>query len=105
MRTRTSLFRVPFGCGEIQPQFVRRAARSVPGRVALDAPAFLQRPGIHGVEPELIEQMRDRGLGSLIVAGNDEGTSVRRAGGLSVRGELRGVDVVERLHDPCTPQV
>src|SRR5687768_14391143 len=61
--------------GKIPTQFLSRATRSVPRRVALDAPAFLQRTGIDGIEPELVQQMGHGGLRSGIVARDDEGAS------------------------------
>jgi hypothetical protein len=45
--------------------------RAIAGRVTLNAPALLERAGIHRIEPELVEQARDRGLGRVVVAGDD----------------------------------
>ena len=53
-------------------QLVSRAARTVPGSVALDAPPFLQRARVHCVETELIEQTGNRGLGALVITGNNQ---------------------------------
>ena len=86
-------------------QLLRRATRTVAGRVALDAPAFLQRPRVDRVEAELVEQLGDRGLGALVVAGDDQRATILRAGRLPVGRELRGVDVVERLDDLRRRQV
>ena len=56
-----------------------------------------QGPGIHGVETELVEQFRHDGFRGRIVAGDDERTAVLRSRRLPVRGQLRSVDMVERL--------
>jgi len=89
--------RVPFGRREVSAQFHRRATRTVARRIALNPPAFLERPRIHRVEAELVEQARDGGLGPSIVAGDDQRAAVLRARRLAVGGELRGIDMVECL--------
>ena len=93
------LIGVPPGCGEVFSQFLRGAPRTVPGRVTLDTPPFLQGAGVHRVEAELVEQLRDRGLRSRIVASYGKRTAVVRARPLSVGRELRRVNVVECLDD------
>src|SRR5881394_1140478 len=42
--------------GEVLAQLVRRAARTIARRVALDAPSLLQRTRVQGFEPELVDQ-------------------------------------------------
>ena len=90
---------VPLSRSEVSPQFFHRAAWTVAGRIALDAPPFLQRTSVDRVEAELVEQVRHRGLGAGVVAGDDQRPAVLRTGRLSVGGDVRGVDVVERLDD------
>ena len=62
-------------------------------------------PGVDRVEAELVEQVRHRGLGVAIVAGDDQRATVLRARRPSVGGQLRGVDMVERLDDLRRRQV
>ena len=45
---------------------------AVARRIALNAPSFAQRPGIHGVETELVEQIGHDCLRVGIVAGNHQ---------------------------------
>jgi hypothetical protein len=54
------LIRVPRGRREVSPQFLSRTAWSVSGCVALDAPSFFKKAGIHHIEAELIEQEKRR---------------------------------------------
>jgi hypothetical protein len=63
----------------------------------LNAPSFPQGPGIHGVETELVEQIRHDGLRVCIIAGNRYRAAVLRSRRLPLRGQLRSVDMVERL--------
>src|SRR6187397_1660303 len=93
------LFGVSLGRRQVLAQFLCRPAWTVARRIALNAPSFPQGPGIHGVEPEIVEQFRHNRLGGRIVAGDDERTAVLRSRRLPVRGQLRGIDVVERLDD------
>jgi hypothetical protein len=65
------LVRVPLGRREVCAQLLRCATWTVPGHITLNPPPLLQRTGIHGVEPELVEQARHRGLGSGVVASDD----------------------------------
>src|SRR5688572_33385877 len=88
---------VPLSGCKVMPQLFGGAAWSVSRRIALDAPPFLQRSSVDCIETESIEQVRHCRLGARVVAGDDERPAVLRAGGLSVRGEVRGVDMVERL--------
>ena len=47
------LIRVALGRGQVLAQFVGRAPWTIAGRIALDAPAFLQWTGIDRIESEL----------------------------------------------------
>src|SRR5579864_1992691 len=87
--------RVPLRRREVSAQLLRRAPRTVAGRIALDTPTFLQRPRIHRVESELIEQTGDRRLGPGVVAGDGQRATILCAGWLPVGGECSGVDMVE----------
>src|SRR5215203_3672508 len=82
------LLGVPLCGGEILPQRLCRAARTVAGRVPLNAPAFLERARVDRVEPELIEQMRNRRFGLTVVTSDDERPAIGRARLLPVRREL-----------------
>ena len=93
------LVRVPLGRREVSAQLLRRATRTVAGRIALDAPSFLQRARIDRVEAELVEQAGDRGLGPLVVASDDQRATILLARWLPVGGERSGVDMVEGLDD------
>ena len=93
------LVRVPLGRRKILAQCLRRASRTVAGGIALNAPPVLQRTRIHGVEPELVEQTCNGGLGLRVVAGDDQCPTILRAGRSSVGRKLSGADVVERLDD------
>ena len=83
------LVRVPLGRRKILAQFLRRASRTVAGGITLNAPPFLQRTRVHRVEPELVEQTRNGGLGCRVVAGDDQGSTILRAGRSPVSRELR----------------
>src|SRR5205085_1471245 len=85
------------GGGEISAQFFRRATRSVPRSIALDAPPLFEPPGVDRIEPELVEQLRDGRLRRGIVSGDDQCPAVFAPCGLTVGGELRCVDMVEGL--------
>jgi hypothetical protein len=60
-------------------KFLCRPTWTVARRIALNAPSFSQGPGIHGVEPEIVEQFRHSRFGGRIVAGDDERTAVLRS--------------------------
>jgi hypothetical protein len=62
--------------------------------------ALRQRTRVDDVEAELVEESRDSRLRAWIVASDDEGTAILRAGREAIGGELGGVDVVERLYHP-----
>src|SRR4051794_10431456 len=83
------------GCGEIAPQLLGRAARSVARRVRLNAPAFGERPRVDRIEAELIEELRHGALGRGVVARDHERPTIGCAARLAVRGELGGINVVE----------
>ena len=51
----TLTIRVPLGLREVFSKFFCGVAWAVAGSIALDAPAFFQRAGVHGVESELVE--------------------------------------------------
>jgi hypothetical protein len=57
------------------------ATRSVAWRITLDAPAFFERPHIHSIEPELIDQSGHRFFGILVVASNYQGPAIARPAG------------------------
>src|SRR3954467_7926366 len=89
--------RWPLSRREILSQRLGCTPGTIAGRVALNPPALAERPDIHGVEAELIEERSDCRLRTGVVAGNRERAPVCRAGRLAVRRQLGGVDVVERL--------
>ena len=66
---------------------------------------FFEGSCVDRVEAELVKQRADRGLGVSVVAGNDERAAILRARRPPVGGELRGVDMVERLDDLRRRQV
>src|SRR5688572_8351101 len=70
---------------EILAQLFRRTTRAVAWRVALNAPALVQRPGIDDVEPELIDEVRYRRFRITVVAGDHQSPPVLRAGREAVR--------------------
>lgn len=76
-----SHLRVSLGRGQISSQFFGIAARSVPGGVALNAPAFFEGAGVDCVEAKLIEQASDGEFGLCIIARNHERAAIRRARG------------------------
>src|SRR4051812_26963107 len=60
-------------CGvEIPTELRCRSPRTVPRRIALDAPALGERAQVHHVEPELIDQLRDGALGLGVIPRNGE---------------------------------
>src|SRR3954466_4512275 len=81
---RVLLVGVSLGCRQILAQFLCRAAWPIPRRIALNAPSFLQRPGIHDVETELVEQCRHGGLRRRIVARDRKRAPVPRSRRLPV---------------------
>src|SRR5262245_35404301 len=91
--------RITFRGLQILAQLLRRPPRTVAWRVALAPPSFLQRAGIHGVETKLVEELSHCVLCRRIIASDGERPPVLRAGRPTVRRELSGVNVIERLHD------
>src|SRR5437660_2245125 len=91
--------RIPLRRGEIFAQLLRRSARTVAGRVALNPPPFSQRARIHSIEPKLIDQLRHCGLSALIVAGDHQRATIRGASWLAMRSQVRRIVMVERLDD------
>ena len=90
---------VPLSRRKVSAQLLRGAARTVAGRIALNAPSFPQWARIHRVEAELVQQTGNRGLGLLVVAGDDRSATILRAGWLPVGGERGGVDMIESFDD------
>src|ERR1700752_3482647 len=78
------LVRVAPSRREVPAQFLSGATGTVAGGIALNAPPFLQRPGINRIEAERVEQFRHSGLGVAVVAGDDQRATVFRARRLSV---------------------
>src|SRR5688572_10080304 len=96
---RRLLGRVPLGCREVLAQFLRRTSWTVARSVALNAPPFSQRTGIHRIETELVDQASDGCLRRRIIASDDQSASILRARGVPVCREVGGVNVIERLDD------
>src|SRR5205809_7803215 len=71
------LIRVAPGGGKVQAQFFGCPARTVSGRITLNPPSFLQRPGVDRVESKLVEQRGHRGLGVAVVTGDDQRAAAR----------------------------
>ena len=72
---------------------------AVDRRAGLLAPAVVERPGVHAVEAERLDQLEHPALGGLVVAGDgqrDPGRVARRAAELE---QVPRLDGVERLDD------
>jgi len=70
------LISVPLGGREVSSQLLPRAARTIAGRIPLNAPPLLERARIYRVEAELVEQPRDDGLHLRVVAADDQSPAV-----------------------------
>src|SRR5580704_7714915 len=97
---RALLIGVPFSRRKISSQFFRIATWPVTGSVALNAPAFFQGASIHGVEPELVQKVRDYGLGAVVVTGDRQRATTPGPCRLSMGSEFRRMNVIEGLHHP-----
>ena len=65
-------------------------------------PGLVQAPGVDAVEPQLIEEPDDDGLGAGIVARHRQGDPAGGAGGPAAFHQVLRIDVVERLdHGPA----
>ena len=84
---------------QVLSYLVGRPPRTIPRSIRLDPPAFLERAGVHRVEPELVQQAGHRRFGLAIVAGEHQRAAIRRRRRLRVRRQGGGVDVVEGVRD------
>ena len=70
------LLGVSLGRRQVLAQFLCRATWTIARRIALNAPSFLQRPGVDRVEPLLVELVGHFGVGARVVAGDDQRPAV-----------------------------
>src|SRR5688572_10448591 len=90
---------VSFGRREVLAQFLRRTSWTVARSVALYAPPFSQRTGIHRIETELVDQASNGCLRRRIIASDHQSASILCAGRAPVCREVGGVNVIEGLDD------
>jgi hypothetical protein len=66
------LVRVAFCRRQIPTELLGGPARAIAGRVALDAPSFSERAGVHDVEAELINETADGRFRRLVISRDDQ---------------------------------